>query len=161
MDPAERHREAQRRHEAAQRAAGLKRIRLWVRPEDVAALQEAARSPHGLARLRKQALKEIKAELRDEVGERLKRETEKAMVVQARADARAHPSGSNSLPPRVRFERRPPKSIRQKARYRGWLYDPVSACWWLPDDPDRWPASEALIEEAEAAGIAVQRLASP
>ena len=90
-------------------------------------------------------------EIKEAVGEKLKRAT----------DARAHPAGSNSLPPRVRFERRPPKNIRQKARYRGWLYDPVSACWWLPDDPGRWPASEALIKEVEAAGIAVQRLASP
>ncbi len=28
-------------------------------------------------------------------------------------------------------------------------YDPVSACWWLPDDPDRWPASVAFIGEVE------------
>lgn len=159
MDPAERHREAQRRHEAAQRAAGLKRIRLWVRPEDVAAFQEAARSPHALARLRAKAVAEIEQEVREKMAKRLELRTERALLAQARAEARQHPADSNAPPARVRFGHRPPGTFRRALREAGWRYDPVAAVWHLPEDPERWPAAVAILDEAEATGRSFERLA--
>lgn len=160
MNAAQRHREAQRRHEAAQKAAGLKRIRLWVRPEDVAAFQEAARSPHALARLRAKAVAEVEQEVRETVTKRLELRTERALLAQARAEARQHPADSNAPPARVRFGHRPPGTFRRKLREAGWRYDPVAAVWHLPEDPERWPAAVAVLDEAEAAGQSFEYLAA-
>ena len=55
--------ERMRRFMARMRERGLKRIQLWARPEDVAGLQEAARQPRALARLRKEVREEVREEL--------------------------------------------------------------------------------------------------
>ena len=62
-----------RRFKARKRAEGLKRIQLWVREEDVEALQAAARQPFALARLREEVEAELRAEVWESLEERLKR----------------------------------------------------------------------------------------
>ena len=58
-------RDRMRRFMARMRERGLKRIQLWVRPEDVPKIREAARQPAALARLRKEVWEELKAESGD------------------------------------------------------------------------------------------------
>ena len=58
---------------ARKRKEGLKRLWIWVRPEDVEAVQEATLQPAALARLRKRALKKVKAEVSAELETQLKR----------------------------------------------------------------------------------------
>ena len=67
-----------RRFLARKRALGLKRIQLWVREEDVEALQEAARQPEALARLREEVKAELRAELQEALGARLGRRANEA-----------------------------------------------------------------------------------
>lgn len=160
-DAKERRKAAKARHAARMKAEGRRQIHLWVRDEDVAALQEAARSGHGLARLRAEALAKVETEVREAVTERLELRTERALLAQARAEARQHPAGSNAPPARIRLGRRPPGTFRRRCREAGWRYDPVAAVWHLPDDPGRWAVASALIEEAEAAGLPVEKLATP
>ena len=58
-------RDRMRRFMARMRERGLKRIQLWVRPEDVPKIREAARQPAALARLSKEVREELKAESGD------------------------------------------------------------------------------------------------
>lgn len=58
---------------ARKKKEGLKRLWIWVRPEDVAAVQEATLQPGALARLRKQALAQVKAEISTELEAQLRR----------------------------------------------------------------------------------------
>ena len=58
---------------ARKKKEGLKRLWIWARPEDVAALQEATLQPGALARLRDQALAKVKAEVSAELEAQLKR----------------------------------------------------------------------------------------
>ena len=124
------------------KAEGRRQIHLWVKNEDVAAIQEAARTGHGLAR-------------------RLELRTQRALLAQARAEAREHPADSNAPPARVRFAYRPPRGFRRRCRAAGWRYDPVAAVWHLPEDPGRWDAALELLAEAEAAGRPFERLGPP
>ena len=77
----------------------------------------------------------------------------------ARAEARRHPAGSNAPPARIRFGTIPPEEFRKRLREAGWWYDWITAVWNLPEDPDRWPAADALVAEAEVSGIPLERLA--
>ena len=58
---------------ARKRREGLKRVWIWVRPEDVEAVQEATLQPGALARLRNQALAKVEAEISAELEAQLKR----------------------------------------------------------------------------------------
>lgn len=69
-------------------------------------------------------------------------------------------SGQQRAPARVRFGHRPPGTFRRRVREAGWRYDPVAAVWHLPEDPERWPAAVAVLDEAEASGRSFERLAA-
>lgn len=153
--------ENQHRFVEAKKAQGLKRVILWARPEDEEALRLAARQPHALAKLRRRVEKELERELRAEVAEKLRRRTERALLAQARAAARLHPAESNRPPPRVRFERIPPASERNRLKAAGWRYDPVAAVWHTPDDPALWSATEALLGALAAYGVLGLALRAP
>ena len=58
---------------ARKKREGLKRLWIWVRPEDVEAVQEATLQPRALARLRKEALAKVEAEVSAELEVQLKR----------------------------------------------------------------------------------------
>ncbi|MXX87994.1 MAG: DUF3018 family protein [Boseongicola sp. SB0677_bin_26] len=73
MTPA---RERVRRFMARMRERGLKRIQLWVRPEDVPRIQEAARQPAALARLRKEVREEVEEDVKAEIADATKSEGE-------------------------------------------------------------------------------------
>ena len=155
--------ENQRRFVDAKKGQGLKRVILWARSEDVDALKTIARQPHAIAKLRQKVEAEIERELRPviaaKVKAKLRRQTERAMLVQKRAQARLHPASSNRPPSRVRFEARPPATVRNRIKAAGWLYDPVAAVWHLPDDPGLWSASERFLDELEQYGVL--RLSEP
>lgn len=153
--------ENQQRFVAAKTAQGLKRVILWARPEDVEALQLAARQPHALAKLRKRVEKELERELRNEVAAKLRRRTERALLAQARTEARQHPAEANRPPEAIRFEHRPPVALRARLKAAGWRYDPVAALWHLPRDPAFWSASERLLEDAAVYGISRLMLPTP
>ena len=59
--------ENQRRFIAEKKAQGLKRLTLWVKPEDVEAHQLAAQQPHALNRLSKAVEAEIERQMWDRV----------------------------------------------------------------------------------------------
>ena len=58
---------------ARKKKEGMKRLWIWVRPEDVEAVQEATLQPGALARLRKEALAKVEAEVSAELRAQLKR----------------------------------------------------------------------------------------
>ena len=159
--------EKQRRFVAAKRAAGLKRVVLWVQPEDVEAVRLVARQPHALARyrakverdLRSKIERDLRPEIEREISARLDRKTTHAMLVQRRAHARRMLAGSNRPPDLIRFLRKPPAVVRNDLKYAGWLYDPVAAVWHLPDHPADWPRTVRLLVELQQYGI--ERLALP
>ena len=151
--------EKQRRFVAAKRAAGLKRLVLWVQPEDVEAVRLVARQPHAMARLAARTERELRPKIESKISARLERRTMRAMLVQRRAQARRTLAGSNRPPELVRFLTRPPAKIRNQLKSSGWLYDPVACVWHLPDDPAQWPETERLLVELEKYGI--ERLALP
>lgn len=149
-------REHQRSFVARQRAQGLRRLTLQVPPEHVAAHRAAAAGrPQELTPLREH----VEDTVRSYVTERLDGWHRRNLVRAARAEAVEHPAGSNAPPARVRFGRIPPEGFRLKLREAGWWYDWIAFTWHPPEDPGRWPATEALIAEAEAADIPVGRLA--
>ena len=139
--------EKQRRFVEAKKDAGLRRLVLWARPEDVEDLKLAARQPHSLAKLKKRVEAELVPEIEAKVRDQLKRRTERALLAQARAEARKHPARSNSPPPRVRFTKRPPEAVRSRLRAAGWRYDPVAAVWRTPASEALWDATEALLAD--------------
>ena len=152
----EKNREHQRRFLDRQRAQGLRRLALQVPPQHVAAHRAAAAGrPQELAQLREH----VEGKVRSHVIERLDRWHRRNLTRAARAEALRHPAGSNAPPTRVRFGRIPPDGLRSRLREAGWWYDWIAFTWHPPEDPGRWPATEALIAEAEAAGIPVERLA--
>ena len=151
--------EKQRRFVAAKRAAGLKRLVLWVQPEDVEAVRLVARQPAALARYRAEVERELRPKIESKISGRLERRTMRAMLVQRRAEARRTLAGSNRPPELVRFLTRPPAKIRNQLKSSGWLYDPVACVWHLPDDPAQWPETERLLDELEQYGI--ERLSLP
>ena len=150
--------EARQRFQERMKAEGRKRVEMWIKAEHVAEFQEAARMGHGLARLRKEALAAVTAEVRKECAVTLREKIRWAMQRQLRAESRTWPEGSNAMPPRVRFQVRPPAEIRRMARRRGWRWERVSGTWWLPTDPKTWAGSEDVLAAAAGAGIAVDRL---
>ncbi len=152
----ETNREHQRRFLDRQRAQGLRRLTLQVPPEHVAAHRAAAAGrPQELTPLREH----VEDTVRSYVIERLGRWHRRNLVRAARAEALRHPAGSNAPPARVRFGRIPPEEFRLKLREAGWWYDWIAFTWHPPEDPGRWSVTEALIAEAEVAGIPVGRLA--
>jgi hypothetical protein len=147
----------QHRFVDAKKKQGLKRLVMWVRPEDVSALKLAAQQPHSLAKLRKQVEADVTANLKPQIinkveGMLLKR-TNRAMLAQKRAQARKSLAGSNRPPNCVRFTIRPPAAQRAALKDGGWLYDPVAAVWHLPDDPATFGATERLLDSMEALGV--------
>ncbi|WP_316015342.1 hypothetical protein [Roseobacter sp. HKCCA0434] len=149
--------ENQKRFVAARKAEGLRRLTLWVRPEDAAALKDITRQPHAIAALRDRVTAEVEAELRPGILARvraeLSRKTRRAMLVQERARARTQGAGSNRPPDAVRFTRKPDRAERDLIKAAGWLYDPVSAIWHLPEDPASWPLTDALLAVLERHGV--------
>ena len=157
MDGKERRKAAKARFVARMKAEGRRQIRLRVPDEHVAAHQAAAAGrPQELERLRGY----VETKVREDVLPWLDRWNHKTLRQAARAEARRHPAGSNAPPARVRFGKIPPEEIRLKLREAGWWYDWIAFTWHPPEDPGRWPATEALIAEAEAAGIRLERLGS-
>ena len=155
-DAKERRKVAKARHTARMEAEGRRRLTLRVPDEHVAAHREAAAGrPQELERLREF----VEAKARGEVRRWLDRWNRMALRRAARAEARRHPAGSNAPPARIRFGTIPPEEFRKRLREAGWWYDWIAAVWNLPEDPDRWPAVEALIAEAEASGVPFERLA--
>ena len=146
----------QRRFLDRQRAQGRRRLTLQVPPEHVAAHRAAAAGrPQELAQLREHVAGKVRAYV---IG-RLDRWHGKNLMRAARAEARMHPAGSNAPPARVRFGHSPPEEFRLRLREAGWWYDWISVTWHPPEDPGRWAETGALIAEAEAAEIRVERLA--
>ena len=149
--------ERQHRFVEAQKAAGLRRVVLWARPEDVDALKLAAKQPHSLAKLRE----EVRADLRKtlepaiklQVEAELRRKTERAMLLQRRAQARRALSGANRPPECIRFENTPPAARRNALKAAGWLWDPVAMVWHLPTDPASYEATERLLDALEPFGV--------
>lgn len=140
-----RNRENQRRFIATRKAQGLKRLVLWVAPEQVEDMRLVAKQPHALARLRRQIIEDLRPKIERQVRDELARKTRRAMLAQKRAQARRQQAGSNRPPEMIRFTQRPPAALRNRLKAAGWLYDPVAALWHLPDDPGLWDASEALL----------------
>ena len=92
----------QRSFVAAKKGQGLKRLILWVQPQDVDALKTIARQPHAIAKMRQKIEAEIERELRPaikaKVAAELERKTRRAMLIQKRAQARRQTAGSNRPP---------------------------------------------------------------
>ena len=157
--------EKQRKFIAAKKAAGLKRLVLWVQPEDVEAVRLVARQPHVLARYRVKAEQDLRSKferdlgpkIKREVSARLERKTTRAMLVQRRAQARRTLAASDHPPELIRFLTRPPAISRNRLKSTGWLYDPVAAVWHLPDDPAQWPGAVRLLIELENTGSSAWR----
>lgn len=144
---------ARSRFQERMAAQGRRRVELWIRADQVAEFQEAARTGHGLARLRREALADVRREVRKSCAAELRRRTRKALLVQARKEARAVPAGANAPPSRVRFGVRPPMLVRWALRELGWRYDPVAAVWIVPqDDPATWDRSLRVLGELERMG---------
>ena len=149
--------EKQRKFIAAKKAAGLKRLVLWVRPEDVEAVRLVARQPHVLARhrvkverdLRSKFEKDFGPKIEREVSERLDRKTTLAMRRQRRAQVRRMDEFSNLKPEMIRFLTKPPAILRNELKYSGWLYDPVANVWHLPNDPADWLRTDRLLGELQ------------
>ena len=155
-DAKERQKAAKARHTARMEAEGRRRLTLQVPDEHVAAHREAAAGrPQELERLREH----VEGEVREHVLHWLDRWNRMALRRAARAERRRHPAGSNAPPARIRFGSIPPEGFRERLREAGWWYDRIAAVWNLSEDPDRWPAADALAAEAEAAGIPLERLA--
>lgn len=74
----------QRRFLSRKKELGLKRVQLWVRPEDVAALRVAARQPGELASLREEAEARLISEISGRLEARLEG-TGRALTVRIRA----------------------------------------------------------------------------
>lgn len=158
---AEANREHQRRFKARQRERGLRPLVLQVPPEHVAAHEAAvAGRPQEIERMRAR----VEATVREHVLKRLDRWTHKAVMQQARKEARQHPASSNAPPARLRFGKRLPRAITRQLRGAGWWYDWIASVWNRPEDPDRWHEMDSLIAEvtaaADAAGVSVLPLAS-
>ena len=159
--------EKQRRFVAAKRAAGLKRLVLWVQPEDVEAVRLVARQPHVVARYRVKVERDLRSKFERDLGPKIKREvsarldrrTTHAMLVQRRAQARRTLAGSNRPPQLIRFLTKPPGVVRNDLKLAGWVYDPVAAVWHLPDHPADWPRTLRLLIELRPYGI--EHLALP
>lgn len=152
-------RQKQRDYIAAQKAKGLKRLVLWVQPEDVDTLRAATRQPHIMAELERRVRDEIIPEIRDQVERELLLRQRRAILAQKRAQVRRLQAGSNRLPELIRFAKRPPGDVRNRLKASGWIYDPVRAVWILPDDPETWPDTERLLNDLERYDI--ERLAEP
>lgn len=156
MEPETKH-EAQRRFIAKKKEEGLKRLVLWVRPEDAETVKLVAQQPHALAQARREISEQIKRELKPkveaQVGKALRRKTERAMLAQKRKAARIHLATSNAPPELIRFEFRPPATVRNRLKSAGWLYDPVAAVWHVPENPNNWPEVEKLLAELEPYSI--------
>ena len=156
MDARHKH---QRKFIAAKKAAGLERLILWVRPEDKESLKMISQQPHALARYRAKVERDLRPKIERKISARLERRTMRAMLVQRRAQARRMLAASNRPPELIRFLTRPPAISRNRLKSSGWLYDPVACVWHLPDDPEKWPETERLLDELEQYGI--ERLALP
>ena len=159
--------EKQRRFVAAKRAAGLKRLVLWVQPEDVEAVRLVARQPHVVARYRLKVERDLRSKFERDLGPKIKREvsarldrkTTRAMQRQRRAQARRMLAASNRPPELIRFLTKPPAVVRNDLKLAGWVYDPVAAVWHLPDHPADWPRTLRLLIELRPYGI--EHLALP
>ena len=87
--------EKQRKFIAAKKAAGLKRLVVWVRPEEKERLKLISQQPHLLAEewakverdLRSKFERDFGPGIKREVSERLTRKTTRAMLAQRRAIA--------------------------------------------------------------------------
>ena len=157
MDGKDRRKTAKTRFVARMKAEGRRQLRLRVPDEHVAAHRAvAAGRPRELERLRGC----VEAKARQHVLHWLDRWNQAALRRAVRAEALRHLAGSNAPPARIRFGTIPPEALRERLRAAGWWYDWIAAVWTLPDDPARWPATDALVAEAEAAGIPLERLAS-
>lgn len=156
-EKAKRNLDNQRRFVAEKEAQGLKRVILWSRPEDVDDLKLIARQPHAIAKLRRKVERELRPQIEAEIRAKLRKKTERAMLIQKRSEARMHLATSNSPPAMIRFQARPPATVRNQLKAAGWLYDPVAAVWHLPSDPNQWPAVRRLLDELDQYDI--QRLA--
>ena len=108
--------EYQRSFVAARKALGLKRLVLWVQPQDADTIRLAAQQPHALNRLRKQVERELKPKITAKIAAELERKTRRAMLAQRRAQARQQTTGSNRPPDLVRFAPR----LARTARNRSW-----------------------------------------
>ena len=145
--------ENQKRFVEAKKNAGLKRVVLWARPEDVDALKTIARQPHAIAKLAKKVERELRPVIEQKIAGQLEAKTRRAMLTQKRAAAQRHPASSNSPPALIRFAFRPPAAVRDKIKAAGWLYDPVAAVWHLPEDPKQWPTVQGLLDELAPYGV--------
>ena len=152
-------RQKQRDYIATQKAKGLKRLVLWVRPENVETHRIAAEQPQALNRIRRRVETEVERETRARVSARLDRRTERALLAQRRARARRQQASSNRPPEMIRFKVRPPGAVRNRLKAAGWFYDPVDVVWHLPENPEAWPATERLLDELEPYDI--ERLVKP
>ena len=145
--------ENQKRFLQAKKDQGLKRVILWARPEDVDSLKTIARQPHAIAKLRKKVegelTRKLKSELEPAIRNQLRRKTLRAFLLEKRKTSRQHPHTSNSPPPLIRFNHRPPKEVREKVRAAGGIYDPVACVWHLPSDPSEWSAVQKLLDELD------------
>ena len=146
MDAPHKH---QRKFVAAKKAAGLKRLVLWVRPEDKERLKVICRQPHAMARLAARTERDLRPKIERKISARLERMTMRAMLVQRRAQARRTLLAGNRPPELIRFLKKPSGAVRTQLTSAGWLYDPVACVWHLPDDPKKWLDTVRLLVELE------------
>lgn len=141
---------------AAKERNGLKRIEVWVRPEDVAALREAARSPHALSRLRKKVRAEVRAELDVEAMRVLRRKARRDVLRQIRRDVQRVAAGSNAMPMFVKVTPPPPPVVVRLMRRSRMTFDPVRAIWSVPHDLDAQAAAVQIVGELDRFGCNVE-----
>ena len=148
MDAPHKH-QHQRKFVAAKKAAGLKRLVLWVRPEDKERLKVICRQPHAMARLAARTERHLRPKIESKISARLERMTMRAMLLQRRAQARRRLLAGNRPPELIRFLKKPSGAVRNQLTSAGWLYDPVACVWHLPDDPKKWLDTVRLLVELE------------
>lgn len=162
--------ENQQSYTARMKAAGYRRLVLWVPADDLEDLKLMARSKHAIAQVKRSILKTLRKTLHKEQADRLRRQSVKAILKQIRANARRQVSHANAPPLAIQFHEKPPRALRQTLHASQWLYDPVTATWHLPRlynafrttaHPDQYFRNLDLLEKIAAAGIPFKRLDQP
>ena len=153
--------EKQKTYTERMKAAGYKRLVVWVPRQDLEDLKLVVKSRHAILRAKRSILKQLETEVKRTVAGKLERKTERALLSQARDQVRRQAAGANAPPARVQFRPQPPALIRSQIKHEGWLYDPVSCTWILPTAPDRWDRTLALLDQISRTVTVLKLAADP
>lgn len=152
---------AQRRYRERQKERGLKQVLLWVKPEDVDLIKEAAESPHMMARLRKEVRAKVEKDIRSREWRTLHRKQRRDLLRQARRTVQLIKGGDNEWSPMgVRISPRPTEHLVTMMRRNMWTWDPVIAVWRLPWMHERYASSIAMCRELERSGYVIEWMAA-